>query len=68
MLHILALQSSLESDDQDLLRYLLSKDSLQRINLGQLDFEFKSPLVVAIESSNMDFIKICLESEASLEV
>ena len=68
VLHLLAESSILNQVQIALLERFLQDDSFQRANLTQLNFEFKSPLTVAIENSNIDFIQTVCNSNASLQI
>ena len=59
---------TLDKSMESLLNYFLESGSLQKSNLRQRDCDFKLPLVCAIESGNIEFIKIVCKSEASLEI
>ena len=67
MLHLLAKKKFLTPLEQSLLIKLLAPESLQRINLWQIDYLRRSPLAVAVQSQNLDFIRLVAESDASLD-
>lgn len=67
VLHLLAAKSELDEAEKQMLGIFLEIGSLQRANLFQKDHEGREPLAIAIESKNVDFIKIIAGSTASLE-
>ena len=67
VLHLLAQNKSLTPLEQALLTKLLATESLSRINLWQNDYLRRSPLAIAIQNKNLDFLNLVAESDASLD-
>lgn len=68
LLHILADQPNLTSEQLESLKSFLRSDSYQRVNLLQPDYRSRTPLTLACERSNTDFIFEVLSSEASQDL